>query len=480
MFKLNNDILYLIFKELQNNKKVLLSGLTVNKTWCETIVPILWRNPWKYLKNNKLEKKLLLNTIITQLSDESRNNLKSQGVDFPTNPYQRPLFDYMSFCRYLNLNNINEIINIFIDNINEKSVFLIVREEILKLFINKNTRLTHLCIPHQFDYQINLILDANLCFSELEFLSCNTSISNNVLNGLIEICKPIKELELIIEKGGNNYEIINLIKAMKRLFNVNLHYLQNEQNDESFCRILEGSLVTHANSIRYFKMTGRSITKFISSFVNLNKLELIATDHNNVAAWNCLKNLSLPFIRILKARSIPIEALVSLIKNTNGCLTTIKIDYIAHTFDNNKCIIQAIYQSCPNLEYLKLFFKSSNILELNNLLNNCQYLSKLHIIIDNYFESGALYNWDYLFEVLTSSSPACLYNLKFCFDEAPTLESLKLFLDNWKNRRSMLLKTMQINDIFLNPLNFWSDKHLDLLKEYKAKGIVKRYYHCLH
>src|SRR6266542_6627305 len=108
MSKLNGDLLYLIFKELQNDRKVLLSCLTVNKIWCETIIPILWRNPWKFLK----EKKLLLNVIILYLSDESRNNLKRQGVDFLTNSYQRPLFDYISFCRHLNLNKLNEIFNL--------------------------------------------------------------------------------------------------------------------------------------------------------------------------------------------------------------------------------------------------------------------------------------------------------------------------------------------------------------------------------
>src|SRR5581483_2929265 len=100
MFKLNEDILYLIFKELQVNRyddENLFSCLTVNKTWCEAIIPILWRNPWKYLKR----KKLLINLIISHLSDESRNNLKNQGIDFLTNSYQKPLFDYISFCRHL-------------------------------------------------------------------------------------------------------------------------------------------------------------------------------------------------------------------------------------------------------------------------------------------------------------------------------------------------------------------------------------------
>src|SRR6266498_2010612 len=144
MVNLNRDILYLIFKELQYDKKTLFLCLTINRTWCETIIPILWKNPWKCLKGNKL----LLNVIISYLSDESRDNLKSQGVDFLTNPYKRPLFDYISFCRHLNLDKLNEIFNT-IEHIDEFSI-INVKKEIFSLFLNENTRLTHLYIPHQF------------------------------------------------------------------------------------------------------------------------------------------------------------------------------------------------------------------------------------------------------------------------------------------------------------------------------------------
>src|SRR6266536_6613941 len=133
MFKLIRDVLYLIFKELQNDRKTLVLCLTVNRTWCEIIIPILWKNPWKYLKG----KKLLLNIIISHLPNELRDNLKSQDVDFFTNPYQRPLFNYISFCKHLNLDNLNEIFNT-IKHIDE---FLIIKKEIFNLFVNKNTRL---------------------------------------------------------------------------------------------------------------------------------------------------------------------------------------------------------------------------------------------------------------------------------------------------------------------------------------------------
>jgi hypothetical protein len=473
MLKSNRDILYLIFKELQNNKKALYSCLTVNKTWCEIIIPILWKNPWRYLKGNRLGKKLFLNIIISHLSDVSINNLKSQGVEFFTNSYQKPLFDYLSFYRYLNLNNLNEMIETY-DYIDEESIFSIIRREILNLFINENTRLTHLRVPYQFDYPIHLIPGANICFSNLEFLSCNTSINNNVLVGLTLICKSIKELELIVEKRNNNYRIIELIEGIERLLNIRILTTSYSKNDESFCKILENSLIKHSNSIRHFKITKQPNTKIISSFVNLNRLELKVIGVTNMMTWNYLENLSLPFLQILKARRVPIKVLTNLIENTKGSLIKIKIYWTPNIDIDNKRIIQAIYQNCPKLKYLKLLIRNSNILELENLLINCKYLNGLYIIIDNSpYWGGDLFNWDKLFEVLTRSSPTDLFKFKFHFDEAPKLESLKLFLDNWKNRHFMLLKTIQENCYMYFD---WS-KYWVLIEEYKSLGIIKKYTH---
>ncbi|PKC03832.1 hypothetical protein RhiirA5_423153 [Rhizophagus irregularis] len=54
MSKFNKDILFLIFEKLQNNSKnskFLFSCLMVNRIWCETMIPILWKNPWCYSIN---------------------------------------------------------------------------------------------------------------------------------------------------------------------------------------------------------------------------------------------------------------------------------------------------------------------------------------------------------------------------------------------------------------------------------------------
>jgi hypothetical protein len=128
-------------------------------------------------------------------------------------------------------------------------------------------------------------------------------------------------------------------------------------------------------------ITKRPTTNILSSFINLKVLTLDGSSHD--MEWNCLKDLSLPFLQILKASRVPVNVLTDLIENTKGYLLKIKINYIRHGEIDNKRIIHAIYQNCPNLRYLKLLFRNFNILELENLLINCKYLDGLFLIFNN-------------------------------------------------------------------------------------------------
>jgi len=107
------------------------------------------------------------------------------------------------------------------------------------IFLSTEIQILHtLYIPQQFDHQIH---GAERCFSEIEYLNCNTSINDNVLDGLTKISKSIKELELIIEGNNDNYEIISLIETPKKLFSIN--FINYSYEDELFCETLENSVI---------------------------------------------------------------------------------------------------------------------------------------------------------------------------------------------------------------------------------------------
>jgi hypothetical protein len=459
MVELYRDILYLILKELQNDKKALCSCLLVSKTWCEIIIPFLWKNPWKYL--GKGNEKLLSSIIISHLSDDTKDNL-IQHLNFFKSSYKKPLFDYISFCKHLNLIEIRRIMYDYTEKNYENPV---IKNVILNLFINENRKFTHLYIPHQFDFQIHLIPEAKCCFSELQFLCCHTTINDNVVAGLTEICKSIKELELIIESSNNNLGIVKLIDTPEKLFNIQIVQNYHLIIDEPYRKILENSLIKHSNNVQCFKLNGQPMTGILSSFVNLKTLELYYAF--NYEVWKHVESLSLPLLQILRVTGFPFKALTNIIENTSGYLTEIKIEGTFNDEINNKRVIQAIYQNCPYLKYLKLLIRNNNIIsEFEKLLINCQHLNGLYIL----FYKHQQIDFDNLFKLFANSSPNSLFKFKFYFNFAFKLESLKLFFNNWKGRYPILLQTIPFNDYDNYILN---RMYVDLIKQYTEEGIVK-------
>ncbi|CAB5366314.1 unnamed protein product [Rhizophagus irregularis] len=134
-------------------------------------------------------------------------------LDSLTDLYRKPLFDYISFCRHLNFNKIERMIKSF----QEKSKLSIIENEIINLFVNENRYYTHLYISYQFAYQLHLFPGAKSCFSRIQYLNCSTSIKNELSDGLIELCKSIKVLDLFIEALNNNDGIIRLIRGQRNL-----------------------------------------------------------------------------------------------------------------------------------------------------------------------------------------------------------------------------------------------------------------------
>jgi hypothetical protein len=454
MANFNKDIILLILNELQLDKNSLYSCLLINKFWCETTIPILWKNPWKDLPREK--EKSQSKVIVSHLSNEVRENLKRKH-DIILPEAMKLSFNYISFCRYLELYRLDRI-TFTIKNI-KKSKIPHIKLEIMRLFINRNTRFTHLNI-HQFDFQTNLIPGIEICFSKLKFLR---SQPNNFLNELSKISNSIEKLEYYIKERNNNdnHGIIKLIEAQKNLNYVTFTY---ENGDESLCKTLGNSLIKHADTLQYLKLNLElitTITKSLSYLVNLSSLE-IKINPNHQRTWDHMENVSFPFLKFLKTHQVSTKSLINLIENTKGQLIEISIDYE----NDDKKLIQTIYKNCPKLKYLSLSIRNKNpihgITELDDFLINCQYLNGLVIIIS----TRENFDWDNFFKSLAKSSPNCLFKFKFFTTwENYKLESLKLFFDNWKGRHPMLLYTSLFND----------KENLDLIKKYVAEGIIKKH-----
>ncbi|CAG8721000.1 uncharacterized protein OCT59_016092 [Rhizophagus irregularis] len=501
MSNLNKDILHSIFEELQDDGNSLYNLLSVDIVWSETIIPILWRNPWKYFNDKKNEtisreekrfllndkkKKSLLDVIISHLSNETRDTFKL------TTTYEKPLFDYIGYCKHLNLSDLEEIIDIM--EYEELDVY----NEIFKLFINEKTRITHLYIPRQFNYQLHLIPGVENCLLGLEYLRCSTLTKDDVLDGLAEICKSIKELNFNIyniynQEGREDYNydnvtengIVKLIQRQKKLNKVHFYYGESmymrTTNSNSLYKSIENSLIGHAKNIQYFSANKKPFTNILSSFKNLKSLEICDDYYSSIHDQPNFPIFYFPFslpslplpplpplpsLQILKVGDIPINDLISLFKSSKG-LCEIKIEYSTIDIEHNKRIIQAIYENCPNLKYLGIPFNNIYILELEKLLIKCQYLEGLYLNIGEV-------NYEELFETLARCSPNSLFRFKFEFKfqtnriKRITLKSFKLFFHHWQGKHPMLLQTIGMS---LNK----SEEHSYLIENYKFLGVIKKY-----
>src|SRR6266498_225533 len=103
MARLKKYFFFFFFEELQDNPKSLFSFFMFNILWCETVIPVLWRNPWCHENNiNYKNKKSLFYIIANYLPDGIKEFLTRQGTQLPPISFQALLFDYLSFCRSMN------------------------------------------------------------------------------------------------------------------------------------------------------------------------------------------------------------------------------------------------------------------------------------------------------------------------------------------------------------------------------------------
>src|SRR2546423_12805647 len=151
MSKLNKDTLFLIFEELQDDSKSLFSCLMDNRIWCETAIPVLWRYPWRY-NINYSNKSYLYAIFISYLHNDIKEFLTSEGIQLLSISYQPLLFDYLSFCRSINVNIMSRIISTGASS--DYDQFLL-QQEFYNILMRKCPELKHLdmgSIEHQLFY----------------------------------------------------------------------------------------------------------------------------------------------------------------------------------------------------------------------------------------------------------------------------------------------------------------------------------------
>ncbi|PKK63704.1 hypothetical protein RhiirC2_788520 [Rhizophagus irregularis] len=229
-------------------------------------VPILWNIPIKLLdlfpKARSYKLNILFNVIFLHLTEESRNNLKKQGINlFKITYYQQLLFNYISFWKHMNLYLLEFMIKKAVNY--EESKIINLGKEILDLF-NKNTKFVSLYVQNLHH---NNIIEGEHYFSELKYFNC----SSERLAIINKSIKKLKYIEFDVRKSGIN----RLIEVQKNLREVDFTYYPI---DSSNPEIVEESLIKCSNTIQYDD--GSLLQAIYQNCPNLSCLELTLNDRN--------------------------------------------------------------------------------------------------------------------------------------------------------------------------------------------------------
>ncbi|RGB39437.1 hypothetical protein C1646_754485 [Rhizophagus diaphanus] len=447
MSKLIPDIFALIIKQLENNRGTLFNCLLVNKLWCELTIPILWENCLSHnLKSRCIVS--LTKVLFAFLSEESKNLLIMNEIDLSFIQTQRPLFEYITYCRSIVTFDVIEAINICYKSplsINQEKI---IESEFYDMILDKCSYLNHLGISHKLRHDDHFMmnymrLQDNL--SNLVELTCTQYLDERIFYNLANICVNIKKLELEGSIVKNNSQgIIKLIEAQRKL-EYFIYSGQEGKNWDIYCGMIGQALIKHKNTLKHLhgKLDLCIPLNILDSFVNLESIVLgyYAKDMNDLRLVRLPKLRSLEFCRPMGVKE--------LIQNTSGTLKTIKINnnFVKNTEDIIQIVI-AVYQNCPKLEHLCISYFDTIIDALGDLLVHCNQLEYIEIFSKYPFYIPSI--GDMVLNILSKSTSKKLERIEMKGSWKFSFESMKEFLNNRKERNYPLHFKFDISNDCLN------------------------------
>jgi hypothetical protein len=481
MFKLNKDILFLIFEELKDDPKSLFSCLIVNRPWCETVIPILWRNPWCYHSINYSNKKYLFSIIAFYLSDDTKDFLERQGIQLSSVSFQSLSFDYLSLCRSINIHVINEIISIVSSSAYNQ---FLLQQEFYSLFIKTCPKLKYLNIK-SIKHQVFYFPEAKARLELLYELKCDTSIDSSYFYGLARFCQYIQRLVIFNVNSKDSQGVAKLIGAQK-----NLKYFEWIDDFEDMDYFMDDphkeilvELEKKANLLNHLKLYFQYLDKFDykllqNVLIKLYKLKTLISDFS-IFDEQEVKTLFFNDLETLNIKYITLNEASILIENSGGNLKEVSLksfDFVYYEdnfHEDSLNFIRKIHENCTSIEYLSLAFLPSkdHFIEFEKLLTVCQKLKSLLFFTSNFHvrqtDKNILENGKELLNLLIRSAPTNLRELRFFNDFKLSLETLEEFFEKWRGRPALSILT--------SDLIYEREDYKILFNNYKNNGIIKAY-----
>jgi hypothetical protein len=473
MSNLNKDILFLTFEKLQDDSNSLLSCSMVNKLWCITAIPILWRNPWRHYIDNK--KNQLFDIIASYLPDDIKELLTNQKIKLTC---KSPLFDYLSYCKSINVKIIDSVISI-VSHLPDDQ-FLLLKREFYKLLINKFSGLQYLEMIN-IEHQIFYFSEAKPRLELLTELTCDTTVDSFHFCGLAKICKRIRKIKIINRCIKFNRGIVDLIEAQKNLryFEWKDEFEDDEFEEDPYEKVFsalakEENILDHLR-VFFLYIYPYEYTPFkevLHKFHNLRSLIIICDDFL-ITEEQSIK-LIYHNLEILNIDYIKLNVASSIIENSGGNIKEILLnnnDFVDHEdnfSEDSLTFVRKIYKYCPLIRYLSLALSSSDehFTEFEKLLKYCKNLQSLLIIFKLNTTDDDIIIGDKLLDILISSKTN-LKEIRFFNNFRFSSKSLGSFFEKWKGRSALSLLTCDTT--------YQKKYYKTLIKKYKDEGVIKKF-----
>ncbi|CAG8658300.1 7331_t:CDS:2 [Funneliformis mosseae] len=406
---LTEDCIFEIFDHLRNDRSTLHKSLFVNRLFCRNIVPILYKKPFRNVKDH-LHYYLLINTYLACLNEGERSFLIQNNIKIEEEP--TTLFEYGMYLEGLPYSNLN--INLefwflyqFYDmNKNQK---YIQYQDYNKFYcdIHDDTRykLIRNTLFHSFFRQFkfinpkylkvrNNIFDTNLYDSQF-FKEITSNLK--ILSSLhIYIDDQMKDFvsDFLILLSENCFNLIDfkvsttiniehestlpclLSRLIKQQKNLESFYLRiNNQNNEVY-NIFE-LLQSQKNTLTTLQLDGchfdERSTDLLTRFERLESLNLICCDGIDL---NICKRISNDKIKLkkLKLRNNYWEPnmTATFISSIGSSLTSLVHQEVSFPLNVNEEVYKSIITTCKNLDKFEAWIDSEVVLSYlaNNLPND--------------------------------------------------------------------------------------------------------------
>lgn len=290
-----------VFHLLQNDKASLHACLLVNRFWCSSVAPFLWRHPFKLAKKPCSE----LIEIYTSLFDKRvKCELKAKGINIPILTVPK-VFDYPSFLRGFRFDDLYESTSAWLQDGYDKGrqikresevfddlrVIKILVNELCKLFFSKTRVIESLSLNTQrlvglidrrfwshhpgdiqytptsfedfrgaygFDDLLKLpsYFGASTCLPFLQkFEYGGDATDGKIMEVLSMICKNLDTLEISFSswqrKHADPMMMLSLLQAQHSLKRVVLR-----RGGSNCLPVLIEGLKSQANSLNYLEFNG--------------------------------------------------------------------------------------------------------------------------------------------------------------------------------------------------------------------------------